>query len=450
MADRNQTETRLLDRYEPEASRTPEEYEPYIGCERVAELKRLAAPLAGKSWANINSTFAGGGVAEMLRSLIPLARSLGIDAEWYSIRGHDAFYRVTKKFHNMLQGLDLPITGEEMYGTYLDTIDENAGAACIASDLVVVHDPQPAALVHHGVLSGSLLWQCHIDTSVPHPTVWRFLLPYINQYAGALFTMPDFVGPGVRVPSYTISPCIDPCAAKNRQYTEGEAQEILTPLFNEHDIDPERPILAAISRYDVHKNQATILDAYRTLCEHRHYNRPPYLIFLGNSATDDPEGAAVLAQLRDQAGNHPDVRFWVNVEDNDRVVGALMRIARAFIHVSTREGFGLVVSEALWQGTPVIGSSVGGITKQILDGQTGFLVQPTDVDGIAGRMAWVLDHPAEAAALGAAGKEHVRRNFLLPELLRRYLILLGFFAGVGAHMPRRPGSGETASAEVGH
>ena len=230
-------------------------------------------------------------------------------------------------------------------------------------------------------------------------------------------------------------PCIDPLAPKNRHYTRSEALDILQPLFTADDVDPDRPIFAAISRYDRHKNQGTILRAFARLVEERPRGPRPYLLFIGNTATDDPEGDAVLNELRQQAGDSADVRFWVNVEDNDRVVGALMSIARGFVHISTREGFGLVVAEALWQGTPVIGSRVGGIKRQIIDGLTGHLVEPLDVDAIAARMQAVLDDGDAAAALGRQGREHVRRNFLLPELVKRYLILMRYYLGVTADCP---------------
>ena len=424
-----------LEEYEPDFTLKAEDYEIYIGPERVEELKRLAEPLEGKGWGNVNSTLMGGGVAEMLRSVIPLARSLGVDARWYVIRGHDDFFQVTKKFHNLLQGVDQSITLEEIFGAYLDTIDENVRNTFIASDMVVIHDPQPAALIMNGVIFGNILWRCHIDTSSPNQMVWRFLLPYINFCSGAIFTMPEFVGPGLQIPRYQIYPCIDPRAEKNHQYSDQEALDVLTPLFNEHNVDHERPILAAISRYDIHKNQGTILKAFKQLRKERKFNPPPYLIFMGNTATDDPEGGAMLEKLRQQAGDDPDIRFWVNVENNDQVVGALMHIARGFIHVSTKEGFGLVVSEALWQGTPVIGSRVGGIKKQVLDDQTGYLVGPLDVDGIASKMAVFLDHPDKALALGVRGKEHVRARFLLPELVRHYLMLMRFYTGIDRELP---------------
>jgi trehalose synthase len=424
-----------LDEFEPEHPVSIKQYQSYIGAERVDEIKRLAEPLEGIGWANVNSTFMGGGVAEMLRSVIPLARDLGLRASWYVIRGTDDFFKVTKKFHNMLQGLDNSISLEEIFGAYLDTIHENSKNTYIASDMVVVHDPQPAALVMNGVIFGNVLWRCHIDTSAPNMTIWRFLLPYVNHCAGAIFTMPEFVGPGLQIPIYQVAPCIDPLAEKNRMYTDRDALEILSPLFNEHDVDPERPIIAAISRYDIHKNQATILKSFQKLREEKSFDKPPYLIFLGNTATDDPEGEEMLDTLKNAAGDDPDVRFWVNVENNDQVVGALMKIARTFVHVSTREGFGLVVAEALWQGTPVIGSKVGGITQQVVDGKTGFLVDPFDAGTIAARMADLLERPDQAEVLGGQGREHVRRNFLLPELVRKYLVLLQFYTGVRRELP---------------
>lgn len=424
-----------LEEYEPEVELNLDEYEPYIGREQVDNIKRLAEPLVGKGWASINSTFVGGGVAEMLRGVIPLARGLGIKAQWYVIRGHKDFFQVTKKFHNMLQGLNGSISLDEIFGAYLDTIDENSGNTFIASDMVVIHDPQPVAMVMNGVIFGNVLWRCHLDTSDPNQIIWRFILPYINQYAGAIFTLPEFIHFGVKIPLYQIFPCIDPKAEKNRQHSEREALDILAPLFAKHDVDPGRPILTAISRYDVHKNQGTILKAFKQLRQLKNYDPLPYLIFLGNTASDDPEGGAVLAELKQKAGDDPDIKFWVNVENNDRVVSALMSIARGLVHVSTREGFGLVVSEALWQGTPVIGSRIGGIMTQVLDDKTGYLVDPLDVDAIAVKMARLLDYPEEAAVLGAQGRDHVRKYFLLPELIRRYFMLLRFYTKVDRRMP---------------
>ena len=425
----------LLEEYKPDSNIGLEEYELYIGRQRVDELKRLAEPLEGKGWANVNSTLMGGGVAEMLRSVIPLARGLGVDASWCVIEGEDDFFQVTKKFHNLLQGGNGLVSLDEIFGAYLDTIDENSQNTFITSDMVVIHDPQPVAMVMKGVIVGNVLWRCHIDTSNPNQILWRFILPYVNHYAGAIFTMPEFVHSGVKIPLYQVFPCIDPRAEKNTQRSKRESLDILAPLFNEYNVDPGRPILAAVSRYDIHKNQGTVIKAFRKLRRLGNCNPPPYLIFLGNTASDDPEGGAMLEKLRKQAGDDPDIRFWVNVENNDQVVGALMHIARGFIHVSTREGFGLVVSEALWQGTPVIGSRIGGIIAQVLDGKTGFIVDSLDVDAIASKMARLIDYPEEATGLGVQGREHVRKHFLLPELIRRYLMMLRYYTNVDRRVP---------------
>lgn len=398
-------------------------------------MKRLAEPLAGTTWASVNSTFSGGGVAEMLRSIIPLAAGLGIDAQWWAIEGSEDFFKVTKKFHNLLQGRPESLTLDEIFGAYLDTIDQNALKTHIAADVVEIHDPQPAAMIMSGVLYGKVLWRSHIDTSSPDKVLWRFLLPYINQCAGAIFTLPKFAGPGLNIPHYQIYPSIDPLAVKNRQLSEAEALEVLGPLFHDHDIDPERPIIAAVSRYDPHKNQAGILEAFRLLRRGYSGGPPPYLIFLGNTASDDPEGESILRDLQQLAGDDPDVRFLVNVEDNDRVVGALMRQARLCVQVSTKEGFGLVVAEAAWQGTPVIGSTAGGIDRQIVDGMTGYVVEPNDVEALASRMSQLLGDKDEARRMGEGGMEHIRQNFLLPSMLVRYLPILQLYTGKTTSLP---------------
>ena len=424
-----------LTEYVPEFQVRPEDYIPYIGRERVEELKRLSAPLEGKGLANFNSTLIGGGVAEILRSAVPLARSLGVDANWYIIKGSKEFFRVTKKFHNMLQGIDKTITLKEIFNAYLNTINENALNTFIASDLAVIHDPQPAAMVINGVIFGNVLWRCHIDTSSPNSIVWRFLLPYINHCAGAIFTMPEYTGPGLQIPVYQITPCIDPLSEKNKYYTDEQSLDILESLFNEHDIDPSRPIIAAISRYDILKNQATILKAFKRFREEKKYSPPPYLIFMGNTATDDFEGGSILKKLKKIAGKDHDVCFWVNVKNNDKVVGALMHMAKAFVHVPTREGFGLVVTEAMWHSTPVIGSSVGGLKQQIINGKTGYLVDPMDDTAIARSMERVLNNPEKVNYLGENAKKHVRANFLLPKMIKRYLILLRYYTGIDTNIP---------------
>jgi trehalose synthase len=429
------TSATSLETFSPEHIYQPEEFEPFIGKDKVEELKQTASPLEGKGWANVNSTLIGGGVAELLQSAVPLAIGLGLDANWYGIRGDTHFFQTTKKFHNMLQGIDLPITLEEIFKAYLHTIDENAKNTFIASDLVVIHDPQPAAMVMNGLIFGNILWRCHIDTSAPNEIIWRFLLPYINNCAGAIFTIPEFIGPGLQVPIYQISPCINPLTVKNKQRSQEEALSVLSALFNASNIDPDKQIIAAVSRYDIHKNQKTIIEAFRRYKEIYHPDPCPYLIFLGNTASDDPEGDSTFQTLQEYAGDDSEIIFWANVDNNDDVVGSLFRVADLFIHISTREGFGLVVTEAMWQETPVVGAKTGGIVKQVIDQQTGFIVNPLDIETIVSKMRYLLTNPEQAQAMGRQGREHVRTNFLIPELVRRYLVLMRYYGGISPEEP---------------
>jgi trehalose synthase len=410
-------------------------YEPFVGEQVVNRLRWIAEPLHEKVWANVNSTCVGGGVAEMLQSVVPFAKGLGVDCRWFVMEGTNDFFTVTKKFHNLLQGVEQPISLEEVFHAYLDTVHQNIEATKIVGHLVTIHDPQPAAVVMSGNVYGQVLWRCHIDTSEANLRIWRFLLPYINHYDGAIFTCPEFIRSDLQIPTYEINPCIDPLRPKNRQISRERALEILGTLFNQHNVDPDRPILTSISRYDVHKNQRAVIDAFRLLRTQVGTKIHPLLILLGNFATDDPEGEAMYETVRGWIGDDPDIHAWVNVPNNDQVVGALMALAQGFVHVATREGFGLVVSEAMWQGTPVIGSNVGGIRKQVLNGQTGYLVEPHDVDRIANRMRSVLEHAEEREALGAAAMEHVRNNFLLPHIVQKELLLMRYYLEIDNRVP---------------
>ena len=400
------------------------DYKEFVGSRVIEDLRRLAKPLRRKVWANVNSTFVGGGVAEMLQSKVPFANALGIDCRWFVIEGTNEFFTVTKKFHNLLQGVDQEIGLEEIFHAYLEIIKENLEKTTLIGDFVVIHDPQPAAVIMSGNIYGHIIWRCHIDTSNASRRIWRFLLPYVNQYDGAIFTSGEFVREGLQIPTYEITPCIDPLRRKNQQYTEKEALGILSTLFAEYNVDPERPIIAAISRYDIHKNQKTIIDAFKMMREDVSSKIKPLLILVGNSASDDPEGAKMYEEILKEVDGDADIHAWCNVPNNDRVVGALMRIARCFVHISTKEGFGLVVSEAMWQGTPVIGSRVGGIKKQIVHGETGFIVEPDDTVRVAKRMKFFVEDEDQAKIMGDNSREYVRNNFLLPVVTKQYLQLM--------------------------
>lgn len=407
------------------------EYEEIIGVKKTESIRQLAGLLEGKTWTNVNSTFEGGGVAEMLQSIVPLANGLGINCIWNCIEASEDFYSITKRFHNIIQGLDQEFTLDDLLDLYVNTNKKNFENTRIIGDMNVIHDPQPCASVVHGKFEGKMIWRCHIDTSEANELIWNFLLPYINNYDGVIFSHRDFVKDGIKKPVYQIPPSIDPLALKNKQRDEKEALDILTTLFNEHNIDGERPIVLAVSRYDVHKNQETIIKAFRKLKEDVEIKKiNPILIIVGNSSSDDPEGMEMYDDISYMTKDDPDIYPLLNIPNNDENIGALMKVAKVFIHVSTKEGFGLVVTEALWQGTPVIGSRVGGITLQVINDKTGFLVEPFQVDNIATYAKYLLTHKEERERLGWHAVEHVRENFLITNLVKRNFILMRFLLGI--------------------
>jgi len=408
-----------------------EKYLSIIGAKEVEAIKRLSDLLQGKSRCHVNSTFAGGGVAEMLKSVVPIAKGLGINSKWYSIEGNESFYSITKRFHNIIQGLKQQFSVEDLLETYLETNKKNFDGLQIKSDMTIVHDPQPCASVIHGNYEGKLIWRCHIDTSEANEMIWNFLLPYINNYDGCIFSMREFVKQGIKKPVYQITPAIDPLTVKNHQRSDKEAYEVLSPFWAKYNIDPDRPIILAVSRYDVHKNQGNIIKAFTKLKKDKSIiNLKPLLILIGNSVDDDPEGMEMYRKIQEASNDDPDIYTLLNIENNDEYIGALMKVAKIYIHVSTKEGFGLVVTEALWQGTPVIGSNVGGISLQVINGKTGYLVDPHNISNISIFMKHLLTNPQERERLGYNAIELVRENFLITTLIKKYLILMRFLLGI--------------------
>jgi trehalose synthase len=423
--------TKYKKKYAPLEPVDLEIYRGIIGKEKVDSIKKLADLLVNRTWTNINSTFEGGGVAEMLRSIVPLANGLGINCIWYCIEGSEDFYMVTKRFHNIIQGLDQEFTLEDLLDLYINTNKKNFRNRRIIADMNVIHDPQPCASIVHGHYEGKMIWRCHIDTSETNELIWNFLLPYINNYDGVVFSHDNFVKEGIKKPVYRMAPAIDPLSVKNLQRNEKEALNILRDLFNTYNIDPGRPIVLAVSRYDVHKNQETIIKSFIKLRGFKKIQKiKPLLIIVGNSAKDDPEGNQVYSKLTRIVDGDPDIHLLLNISNNDECIGALMKIAKVFVHVSTKEGFGLVISEALWQGTPVIGSNIGGIPLQVINNKTGFLVEPYNVDHIATYMKFLLTNKDERERIGYHAVEHVRNNFLITSLIKRYCILMRFLLGI--------------------
>lgn len=421
-ATRHPETTRAAHSWEkPPAPVTPpllEEYEAIVGKAMLDELHILAREVKGKTIKMVNSTAVGGGVAEMLIRLVPLLSELGIDTHWDVIKGEADFFEVTKSFHNALQGGDYKLT-REAQETFLSYNDRNRDVMNFTEDLIVIHDPQPAALVRSRKDSPSRwVWRCHIDLSNPNPQTWEFLNQFVEQYDAAIFSSQSF-SRQLPIPQYLFYPCIDPLSEKNKPLADIEVQKVC----DEFGVDRSRPIVTQVSRFDRAKDPVGVVQAFKLARKHEDCQ----LLLVGGGASDDPEGAAVLKEVQEAAANDPDIMIldlppWCNHE-----VNALQRASTVIIQKSTKEGFGLTVTEALWKEKPTVASAVGGIPNQIIDKMTGMLVH--SVEGCASQIRYLLAHPEFATQLGKNGHEHVKENFLMTTDLRRWLLLLRVLRG---------------------
>ena len=382
----------------------------------LSDIRELASDLKGVRVLHINATAFGGGVAEMLQSLIPLMRDAGLEAEWQVIAGEEEFFNVTKAFHNGLQGMDLPLT-DDMKEIWQRYNTRNAQAFEGEYDFVVVHDPQPAGLRHfHSNGRGRhWIWRSHIDTSHPNKTYWEFIVPFLRPYQAGIFSMSQYVGDGLTFPELAIiHPSIDPLSRKNRTMTRPRAKKIVLGL----GVHTNRPVITQVSRYDPWKDPLGVIDAYRIV---KRSVPELQLVLMASMANDDPEGWDYLRRTQDHAGNDPDIHLLSFQRNNDLEVNALQTFSDVVIQKSVREGFGLVVTEAMWKGQAVVGGNVGGIPLQITDGENGFLVR--SIDQCAEKVLYLLRNRKEAEEMGAKARERVRRNFLTPRHLRDYLVL---------------------------
>ena len=369
---------------------------------------------------HINATAYGGGVAEILQNLIPLLRDAGVDAHWAVLDAPPAFYDITKKIHNALQGMKLDLSEAERM-LFLDVARENA-AQLRQADVVLAHDPQAVALRHFaGARGAGWVWRCHIDLTTAYEPVWSFLRPYVDEHDASIWTMPQFVRPDLRMKRVLIqAPTIDPFSMKNREMPLAEAREVVQAF----GVDVERPMLLQVSRFDPWKDPLGVIDAYRLTKKKVHGVQ---LVMIGSLADDDPEGQEYLDRTRTHAGGDPDVYLLTNLDGvKDREVNAFQRASTVVIQKSLREGFGLVVAEALWKEIPVVAGKVGGIVIQIQDGVSGYLV--SSPEECAERSVELLRDPALRKRTAAAGREHVRENFLITRDVRDQLELVNTLA----------------------
>ena len=375
-------------------------------------LYKLAEKLKGRSILHINSTRYGGGVAEMLHRLIPIFNELGINARWDIAGGTPLFFQTTKGFHNALQGQDSVIT-QEMYEEYRAVNKKNARALNFDADVVVIHDPQPAALIAKKTKRSKWVWRCHIDISRPQRKVWNFLKEFMPSYDGAIFSLPSF-SQKLSIPQFLIYPSIDPLSDKNREIGKKEVDNTL----NKYKIPKDKPLIVQISRFDRFKDPLGVIEAYKIV---KKYNDCS-LVLAGGSADDDPEGMQVLEDIKSAAAEDKDIIILDLPPDANLTINALQRAADIIMQKSTKEGFGLTVAEGMWKGKPVIGGAVGGITVQIIYGETGFTVN--SVEGCAYRMRYLLNNPAVCRIMGEKAKDYTRRNFLITRHICDYLALM--------------------------
>jgi trehalose synthase len=403
-----------------------DDYEPIIGRSQLDELHFLARQLRTKTVKMVNSTAVGGGVAEMLNRLVPLLNELEVATKWEVITGGNDFFEVTKGFHNALHGGEYHLSREAME-IFMMYNEQNRQRMEFVEDLFVIHDPQPAALIRSKERNrGRWIWRCHIDLSNPHPEVWGFLRPLIEQYDSTIFSSPAF-SRQLPVPQYLFYPCIDPLAEKNKELDETYIQK----ACDDFGIDRTRPIITQISRFDRLKDPVGVIQAYKLAKKYVDCQ----LVLAGGGATDDPEGAVVLQEVMEEAGEDEDVIIlnlppWSALEIN-----ALQRVSTILIQKSLKEGFGLTVTEGLWKAKPVIAGAVGGIPTQIIHKLTGVLVH--SVEGCAYQIRYLLTHPEFAQQLGRNGREHVKENFLMTTNLKRWLVLFQIMLGMAR--PISPG-----------
>jgi len=390
-----------------------EDYIEIIGEETIAQIHAAAQPLSEQSVLHINATYHGGGVAEMLRTIVPLMNEMGLDADWSLLYGEPELFRTTKKIHNGIQGEKVELTQEELT-TYFSVNEMFARYTPIFHDAVIVHDPQPLPMLQYRKKSHPWIWRCHIDPSTPNKEVWETLKPLIARYDAMIVSSESFKKPELSIPTYIIPPAIDPFSLINQDLSPDGVKGKLA----EYDIPQDKPLIVQVSRFDKWKDPLGVIEVFRRVRKETDCR----LVMLGNMASDDPEGPQIYAEVTAQAGKLDGVQLIT--QSDPLLVNALQRSAAVVVQLSRKEGFGLTVSEALWKGTPVVATRVGGIPLQIEDGRTGFLADYADYGTIAERVLRILNDPELGDKLGREGKEQVRKNFLMPRLLQDWLKVL--------------------------
>ena len=396
-----------------------ENYRKIVGDEVIGAIHKKARNLYGKHILHINSTYQGGGVAEILSSLVPLMNNVGIDTGWRILHANPDFFTITKKFHNALQGEPINFT-ERKKQLYLKANGDFSTYTHIDHDCVIIHDQQPLPLIEFHKKRQPWIWRCHVDLSDPDDEVWEFLTSFILRYDVVVLSSEDYKKSDLPVDQKIIWPAIDPLSPKNMEISEKDISKYLRKF----GVITDKPLITQISRFDKWKDPTGVIEVFKLVKEKVDCR----LVLCGNIATDDPEGQEIYERTKGKAKGLIERGDIILVTDpassNFMFVNALQRVSSVMVQKSIREGFGLTVTEALWKGTPVVASNVGGIPLQVIDGKTGFLLQPRDTQGFAERIIEILRNSDLACEMGKSAREHVRKNFLVTRLLADHLDLL--------------------------
>ena len=396
--------------------KTLEDYREIVGDEVISNIYKEVRKLYGKQILEVNSTYQGGGVAEMLSSFIHLLNDIGIPTDWAILHGAPDFFEVTKQFHNALQGNNINLT-ENKKNVYLQTNEEFFMYTHIHHDFVIIHDPQPLPIIKFYKKRQPWLWRCHIDLTNPHTETWNFLKQFILRYDAMIVSHEKYKRNDLPVDQKVIYPAIDPLASKNMPISD----DLIYKTFRKFDIPTDKPLITQISRFDPWKDPEGVLEVYKLVKEKVDCR----LILCGSLAMDDPEGIKIYDRVSKKANSLIKNRDVILIHtENNILVNSLQRKSAVILQKSIREGFGLTVSEALWKERPVIASNVGGIPLQLIDGENGYLVEPHDIKTCAKKVIHLLKDPDLSRKMGKKGKEFVRKNFLITRLLQDYLKLL--------------------------
>ena len=401
-----------------------DDYTDIVGKKNIDQIRALARLSEGKKVIMVNSTKDGGGVAEIMCRLVPLLNELNIDCKWLTIEGDEGFFNITKDMHNGLQG-DKEVFTQKDYDKYLEVNRRNSESIDLNdADVVVIHDPQPLALKHfYQNGRAKWVWRCHIDMSRPELPLWKFLRKYIVEYDASIFSIAKF-SKSLPHPQYLIAPSIDPLCDKNRFLHKTEVNKILKPL----DLPKDKHMILQVSRFDRFKDPVGVVKAFRLVKKEIDCS----LVLAGGLASDDPEGLEVLEEVKKEAGDDPDIKLLLLEPKSDIIINALQRKADVVIQKSIKEGFGLVVTEAMWKEKAVIGGGVGGITIQLYNHRTGFLVN--SIEGAAYRIRYLLNRPEVAKRIGQKAKLFAAENYLITRHLRDYLALFSILDNPGKNI----------------